>query len=109
MDLGETCRAAWVAACRKATVGRERNPPAERGGAFSDEAVALTISADAEQIVVDELFDGERVVNLNEFEVVGSESVILFRVGSGVAGHLGGADDRPEEDMAIGVGFGTLL
>src|SRR5262249_45688022 len=98
-DLGEAGRAARMAARDEAAVGRERRASAGLEPAFLDRLLALALAAEAEQLVVLELLDHERIVHLDEIDVARPEARLLPEVRGAVAAHLRRADDRAHEEV----------
>ena len=114
VDLGESSGPAGVAAGREASVGRERDPAAETGCAVGDESIALTVTAEAEQLVVDELLDRKGIVDLDEIEVTRPDDERLSRslhgltrtlVSNMVTGVTAGYEKKLE---IVGVGYRVI-
>ena len=89
-----------------------KNPAQAAHAANLAEAAAAgpgEVTADAQQFVIDQLFDGKRVVDLHKVEVVGTEASLFVRIGGRVASHLGGANHRTEKDVSLAIGLRALL
>src|SRR5262249_22005198 len=104
-DLRQSRRAAGVSAREKAAVRRERNPSAERRAARLEEALGFARRAEAEQLVVFELLDRERVVALDEIDVLGAEPGLVVGFAGRIRRHLRRTDDGAQEGVARGVGL----
>jgi hypothetical protein len=97
-----------MAAGGEPAVGAERDATTEAGLAGGHQLVPLAVATDAEELVVHELLDGERVVDLHEVSIAGAEPGLLVGVGGRVSGHLRRSDHCADEHLAVGVGLRAL-
>ena len=73
-DLRQAGRTAGMAARDQPAVGRDRHAAAELEVAALDARLGLALAAEAEQLVVLELLDGEGVVHLHEVDVLRADA-----------------------------------
>lgn len=98
-DLSESCRAAGMPSTDQATVSRERDATAQACGVLGDEFVPFAVGADTQQFVVQQFFDRERVVNLDQVQVLRANSGLFVSDRCRRRRHLRGTDDRPDKEM----------
>src|SRR6267142_2490267 len=108
-DLRETGRATGVTACDETAVGRDRDASAESEVAALDCRFGLALAAQAEQLVVLELFDRKGVVHLDEVQILRAEAGLLVGGARGVDRHARRPDHRADEEMAALVALGLQL
>src|SRR3712207_6542536 len=76
-DLRHAGRAGRMALRHQSTTRVHRDAAAERGGAFLQQLWRFAAATEAERLVVEQLGDGEGVVQLDEVEVLGTETGLL--------------------------------
>src|SRR5258708_38579006 len=92
-----------------AGVGVHGAPTAERRVAVADESAALTLSAQADLLVVEKLFDRVCVVHLDGVELLGAEAGLLVCSERGASGHLRRPDQCAGKQMSLDVALGVRL
>jgi hypothetical protein len=93
------------------TAGRVDDPLATVGVvAIVDNVVGLTLGREAETLVGDKLVGGKAVVELNDLDVLGTDTGELVCLGGGAAGHVGAGklDTRVLVVELGGVGGDTI-